>query len=311
VISSKNRQQSEFPAKTGQLSLPAFCRFFPFGNGSGQKLEICPLGAFLRTFHLFLYYYCSGHNGKVNTIEYFAPLLAGILLVYIRKQYIWGFIVTTLFMGLQIAANHPQMTYYLFIALGFLFLSELIRAIQKKTPMKHFLISSGIIAASCIIGVGMNSQRIMANSEYVKETVRGKQILTNDSHTSGKSGMDKESMLMWSYGQLETLNLFIPRLMGGGSQEPEGKEMMNKVQELVQENVGSQAEMDRISKGFSGMTYWGDQPGTSGPAYQGAIVCFLALLGFFFAWKKYRYWILRSFHSYHLISLGKQLYAAI
>jgi hypothetical protein len=80
------------------------------------------------------------------------------------------------------------------------------------------------------------------------------------------------------------LKPFIPRLMGGGSQEPEGKEMMNKVQELVQENVGSQAEMDRISKGFSGMTYWGDQPGTSGPAYQGAIVCFL-VLGFFFAWK--------------------------
>ncbi|HEX7870185.1 MAG TPA: YfhO family protein, partial [Chryseobacterium sp.] len=40
------------------------------------------------------------------------------------------------------------------------------------------------------------------------------------------------------------------------------------------------------------LTYWGDQPGTSGPAYQGAIVCFLALLGFFFASKKYRYWIL-------------------
>jgi multisubunit Na+/H+ antiporter MnhG subunit len=61
---------------------------------------------------------------------------------------------------------------------------------------------------------------------------------------------------------------------------------------LVQENVSSQAEYDRISKGFGNLTYWGDQPGTSGPAYQGAIVCFLALLGFFFAWKKYRYWIL-------------------
>lgn len=60
----------------------------------------------------------------------------------------------------------------------------------------------------------MNSQRIMANSEYIKETVRGKQILTNDNHTGGNSGMDKESMLMWSYGKLETLNLFIPRLMG-------------------------------------------------------------------------------------------------
>ncbi|PIF46848.1 membrane protein YfhO [Chryseobacterium sp. 52] len=270
-----------------------FAGFFFLGMVAVRNWKYALLGATF--FGLSTYFYiiiAAGHNGKVNTIEYFAPLLAGIILVYIRKQYIWGFIATTLFMGLQIAANHPQMTYYLFLALGFLFLSELVRAILKKAPMKHFLISSGIIAASCVIGVGMNSQRIMANSEYIKETVRGKQILTNDSHTSGESGLDKTSILMWSYGKLETLNLFIPRLMGGGSQEPEAKEMMNKVQELIQENVGSQAEMDRISKGFNGVTYWGDQPGTSGPAYQGAVVCFLALLGFFFAWKKYRYWIL-------------------
>ena len=50
--------------------------------------------------------------------------------------------------------------------------------------------------------------------------------------------------------------------------------------------------MDRISRGFGSLTYWGEQPGTSGPAYQGAVVVFLAVLGFFFAWKKYRYWIL-------------------
>lgn len=283
---------NSFPRPVNYIFM-LFAGFFLLGMVAVRNWKYALLGATF--FGLSTYFYiaiAAGHNGKINTIEYFAPLLAGILLVYIRRQYIWGFIVTALFMGLQIAANHPQMTYYLFLALGFLFLSELIRAIQKKIPMKHFLVSSGIIAAACIIGVGMNSQRIMANSEYVKETVRGKQILTNDSHTEGKSGMDKESMLLWSYGKLETLNLFIPRLMGGGSQEPEGKEMMNRVQELVQENVGSQAEMDRISKGFGSLTYWGDQPGTSGPAYQGAIVCFLALLGFFFAWKKYRYWIL-------------------
>lgn len=292
IIKQIDSKLNFFPRPVNYIFL-LFGGFFLLGMVVVRNWKYALLGATF--FGLSTYFYiaiAAGHNGKINTIEYFAPLLAGILLVYIRKQYIWGFIVTTLFMGLQIAANHPQMTYYLFLALGFLFLSELIRAIQKKTPMKHFLISSGIIAASCLIGVGMNSQRIMANSEYIKETVRGKQILTNDSHTEGKSGMDKESMLLWSYGKLETLNLFIPRLMGGGSQEPEGKEMMSKVQELVQENVGSQAEMDRISKGFGNLTYWGDQPGTSGPAYQGAIVCFLALLGFFFAWKKYRYWIL-------------------
>lgn len=270
-----------------------FSGFFLLGMVAVRNWKYALLGATF--FGLSTYFYialAAGHNGKIHTVAYFAPLLAGILLVYIHKKYIVGFIVTALFMGLQIAANHPQMTYYLFIALGFLFISELVRAIQGKTEWKHFGIASGILAFAFLLGVGMNSQRLMANSEYVTETVRGKQILDNDIHASGKSGMDKESMLMWSYGKLETLNLFIPRLMGGSSTEEGSERMMNRVQELVQENVSSQEEMDRISRGFGSLTYWGEQPGTSGPAYQGAVVVFLAILGFFFAWKKYRYWIL-------------------
>lgn len=296
IIKQVDSKLNFLPRPVNYLFL-LFGGFFLLGMVAVRNWKYALLGATF--FGLSTYFYiaiAAGHNGKINTIEYFAPLLAGILLVYIRKSYIWGFIVTTLFMGLQIAANHPQMTYYLFLALGFLFISELIRAILQKAPMKHFVISSGIIAASCLIGVGMNSQRIMANSEYIKETVRGKQVLTNKDHSEGNSGMDKKSILGWSYGRLETLNLFIPRLMGGGSQEPEGKEMMAKIQGLVQENISSQAEynnfMQNFQEGFASPTYWGDQPGTSGPAYQGAIVCFLAVLGFFFAWKKYRYWIL-------------------
>lgn len=270
-----------------------FSGFFLLGLVVVRNWKYALLGAIF--FGLSTYFYiiiAAGHNGKVHTIAYFAPLLAGVLLVYIRKKYLLGFILTTVFMGLQISANHPQMTYYLFIALGFLFLSELIRSIQRKTSWKHFGISTTLLAIAFALGVGMNSQRIMANAEYVKETVRGKQILSNNQQTSTKSGMDKESMLMWSYGKLETLNLFIPRLMGGGSQEPGSEYMMSKIQELLKNNVTSQTEMDRISQGFSSLTYWGEQPGTSGPAYQGAVVCFLAVLGFVLAWKKYRYWIL-------------------
>ncbi|WHF51638.1 YfhO family protein [Chryseobacterium gotjawalense] len=270
-----------------------FSGFFLLGLVAVRNWKYALLGASF--FGLSTYFYialAAGHNGKIHTVAYFAPLLAGILLVYIRKKYVVGFIVTALFMGLQIAANHPQMTYYLFIALAFLFLSELIRAFQGKTDWKHFGISTGILALAFVLGIGMNSQRIMANSEYITETVRGKQILDNEKHSADKSGMDKESMLMWSYGKLETLNLFIPRLMGGASNEEGSDQMMAKLQQLVQQNVTSQQEMDRISKGFSSLAYWGEQPGTSGPAYQGAVVCFLAVLGFFFAWKKYRYWIL-------------------
>ncbi|MBS1548338.1 MAG: YfhO family protein [Bacteroidetes bacterium] len=267
--------------------------FFLLGMVVVRNWKYALMGALFFGFSTYFYIIiAAGHNGKVHTIAYFAPLLAGILLVYIRKKYLAGFIVTTLFMGLQIAANHPQMTYYLFLGLGFLFISEGIRAFQKKTTWKHFGISTAIVGLACALGVGMNSQRIMANAEYIKETIRGKQILTNEKHNADKSGMDKESILNWSYGKLETLNLFIPRLMGGGSQEQGSEEMMNNIQQLVQENATSQEEVNNIIKGLQSPTYWGDQPGTSGPAYQGAVVVFLAIVGFFFAPKKYRYWIL-------------------
>ena len=299
-----------FPKPVNYLFL-LFSGFFILGLVAVRNWKYALLGATF--FGLSTYFYIiisAGHNGKVHTIAYFAPLLAGILLVYIRKKYVLGFILTSLAMGLQVAANHPQMTYYLFVGLGFLFLSELLRAILKKTPMKHFLISSGILALAFGLGVGMNAQRIMANAEYVKETVRGKQILTHENHTGGKSGMDNESILNWSYGKLETLNLFIPRLMGGGSNEPGTENMGSTVQEMVQQNVSSQEQMDMISKGFgSSLSYWGDQPGTSGPAYQGAVVCFLAFLGFFFANKKYRYWILGASILTILLAWGSNFIA--
>lgn len=285
-----------------------FAGFFLLGMVVVRNWKYALLGATF--FGLSTYFYIAigaGHNGKIHTVAYFAPLLAGVLLVYIRKKYILGFIITALFMGLQIAANHPQMTYYLFIALGFLFLSEFIRAVQGKTDWKHFGISTGVLALAFLLGVGMNSQRIMANSEYITETIRGKQILDNDIHSSEKSGMDNESILMWSYGKLETLNLFIPRLMGGSSNEEGSEKMMQKVQEMVQSNVSSQEEMNQISKGFGALTYWGEQPITSGPAYQGAIVCFLAILGFFFGWKKYRYWILGASILTVLLAWGSNL----
>ena len=285
-----------FPKPINYLFL-LFLGFFFLGMVAVRNWRYALLGATF--FGLSTYFYIiigAGHNGKIHTIAYFSPLLAGILLIYLRKNYILGFITTTLFMGLQIAANHLQMTYYLFIGLFFLFLSELVRSIIKKTVIKHFLISTSIIGGACILGIAMNSQRILANSEYIKETVRGKQILNNDKQSPEKSGMDKESALAWSYGKTETLNLLIPRLMGGASSEKGSEKAIGDMQNLIAENSSSEEEFNKnisqISKGLSSISYWGDQPMTSGPAYQGAVVVFLAILGFFFAPKRYQYWIL-------------------
>lgn len=64
-----------------------FSGFFLLGMVAVRNWKYALLGATF--FGLSTYFYiiiAAGHNGKVNTIEYFAPLLAGILLVYIRKN---------------------------------------------------------------------------------------------------------------------------------------------------------------------------------------------------------------------------------
>ncbi|NAW50221.1 hypothetical protein GNY06_02060 [Elizabethkingia argentiflava] len=270
-----------------------FSGFFFLGMVSLRNWKYALLGASF--FGLSTYFYiiiAAGHNGKVHTIAYFAPLVASILLVYLQKKYFWGFVATTLCMGLQITANHPQMTYYLFIALAFFFLSEFIRTVIKTKDYKHFLTATAIVGIAMLLGLAMNSQRMLSNAEYVKETVRGKHILSDISKQEDIHGLDKGSITMWSYGKLETLNLFIPRLMGGASQEKGNDKMVGRIQQLIQENATSQQEVDNIMKGLNSLSYWGEQPMTSGPAYQGAVVIFLALLGFFFAHAKYRWWIL-------------------
>jgi hypothetical protein len=52
--------------------------------------------------------------------------------------------------------------------------------------------------------------------------------------------------------------------------------------------------------------YWGgiDGVGTSGPPYLGAIVCFLALLGFVLLDGKHKWWILAACILTLLIELG-------
>lgn len=292
IIKTLDKVLMVFPKPINYLVL-LFSGFFLLGMVAVRNWKYALLGALMFGFSTYFYIIiAAGHNGKVHTIAYFAPLLAGLLLIFLRQKYFLGFVITTLAMALQLAANHPQMTYYLFIALGIFFLSEFIRVVVKKLPFKPFLISTVIAAVAMGLAVGMNAQRLLANSEYVTETVRGKQLLNTESQNEKASGMEKESMLAWSYGKLETLNLFIPRMMGGGSSEKEGVEMMEDIQTLIQENAQSQEEVNRIISAFASPTYWGDQPGTSGPAYQGAVVIFLAILALFFADKRFRYWIL-------------------
>ena len=75
-----------------------------------------------------------GHNTKALAVSFFSFVIAGLILLF-QKKYFTGFILTTLALGMQIRANHYQMTYYLLLLLGIFIISYGISAWkEKKVP---------------------------------------------------------------------------------------------------------------------------------------------------------------------------------
>ena len=64
----------------------------------------------------------------------------------------------------------------------------------------------------------MNASSILSTKEYSNESTRGTSNLTINPDGTDKiisSGLDKSYITEYSYGLLETLNLFIRRFLGG------------------------------------------------------------------------------------------------
>ncbi len=216
----------------------------------------------------------AGHNSKANAIGYLAPLLGGIILL-MRNKYWLGFAVTTLFMALELNANHPQIAYYGFMLFGCVLLGYFFKAFKEKTT-KAFFIGVALFIASSIIGFLPNAGSLLCTYEYGNYTIRAKSDLTittdNKSNQENKtSGLDKDYATAWSYGVGETFTMLIPNFKGGASTYISNvdKDALKKVDGRMRDQVAQS------------MSYFGDQPFTSGPVYIGAIIMLLAFLGLF------------------------------
>ncbi len=209
----------------------------------------------------------AGHNSKAHAIGYMAPVLAGIILAY-RGKYLWGAILTGLFLALEIQAGHPQITYYLLIVVVILGIFQLIDAVKQKA-LPHFLKATAFLLLTAILAVLTHTTNLWGTYEYGKHTIRGKSELTADQENK-TSGLDKDYATDWSYGIQETLSLMIPNAKGGATDV-----LANN--EKAMENVNPQYRQafQRANQ------YWGNQPFTSGPVYVGAIIVFLFVLGLF------------------------------
>lgn len=244
----------------------------------------------------------AGHNAKAHAMGYLPMVLGGIVLVF-RKKYIWGFILTALAMALEIVANHYQMTYYFMLLVLVLGVVYLVDAIKRK-ELKHYFTSVGLLILAVGLGVAANATGLMATKEYADWSTRGKSELTltpNGTIKDNTGGLSKEYITQWSYGISESLNLFVPRLFGGASQENLGEDSKS-FNYLVDKGLPRSSALDFVS---GVPLYWGQQPITSGPAYIGAVIFFLFILGLFLVGGKHKWWLLFGSLVSLVLSWGK------
>ncbi len=225
----------------------------------------------------------AGHITKMFAFAY-APLLVGGVAYTLRGgRLVLGGLLSALFAALQIGANHPQITYYFAFVILALWINSLVVAVREKS-VPRFVKATLVLVAAAVVAVGANLSSLYYTAEHQPDTTRGGSALAEVSGSGENSdGLDIAYATAWSYGRTESLNMFIPNLMGGSSAggfAPDG---------VVADALRPYGAR---SLATSLPAYWGDQPGTAGPTYLGAAALFLAVLGMFLLKGREKWWLL-------------------
>ncbi|WP_373513116.1 hypothetical protein [Persicitalea sp.] len=259
----------------------------------GANLWIAAFGAIAYAFGSYLTTSLeAGHVSKILALAYAPGVIAGVLLAF-RKNWLVGSAVTALFFGLELYANHIQITYYLGIGVIALVVLESLNYLKAKRIPQLLLVLAGLGLAG-LIALGTHTTRLWSAYDYTKETIRGKSELSPmaDAASTAASqpdqdGLDKEYAFQYSYGIVETFTLLIPNLYGGPSQGSlDNKSETYKI--LTSRGVDAANAANFVQ---ALPLYWGNQYSTGGPAYAGAIIFFLFILGLFIVKGPLKWWV--------------------
>ena len=247
-----------------------------------------------------------GHDTKMLSIAYMPALLASVILIYEKKYWLGGGLAALL-TSVLVTQNHPQIAYYLFIALGIMTIFYAVRWI-KTSQWRHLAIAISVTLVAGITGVFVNAVHLLSTYEYQKETIRGGGSPLADSTSSkenAKDGLSKDYALSYSMNITEPFVLIAGRFYGGSSDHLEVNEEESKAIEAMRTmpNEAQQQIRGLLNFYWAGMTKPGEA-GVSGPAYVGAIICVLAILGMFVLDGKHKWWILTAVGLTIMMSWG-------
>ena len=241
-----------------------------------------------------------GHNTKALALGYLPLVLSGFLIT-LRGDYLKGFIISSLFLGLQVHANHYQMTYYTLIMLFIVVVIHYWDFFKKK-KLRRIYQSLIVFLSVGLISLMMNAPSLLATKEYSEFSTRSKNEISINPDGSLKesmNGLDKDYITEYSYGILESFNLIFPRFMGGGSSETIRES--SKLMEFIRSLEPNQAQ--QVYQ-FSKM-YWGNQPIVAAPAYLGISIFFIFLISLLLVNDLNRKWIVISVIISLILSWGK------
>lgn len=263
------------------------------------------------------------------SIGYMPVVLASVLLIY-EKKYVLGSALTALFSATMISVNHLQIVYYLVLTIGIMTIFFVVRWIQQK-EFRHLIMAAAFTILGAGLGLLTNAVNLMSTYEYQKYTIRGGASYLTDTTAknamTSKNGLDKDYAFAYSFEIAEPFVMMIPHIYGASSgievAEDKSKaiEAYREAQQQLYQLLSQQMPQDQaqqvvqqISRQYFPLgAYWGGvadvggSVGTSGPPYVGAIICFLAILGFFLVDKKYRWPILAAVIIAIIFSWGSYL----
>jgi hypothetical protein len=234
----------------------------------------------------------AGHESKMWAMAYMPAVLAGLLLIY-NKRYLTGLALTALAASYEIGVNHPQISYYFFLAVGIITLGFLIQWIRAG-EWKHAVIAMSLAILAGFTALANTSLSLLTTQEYTKYTMRGgKQLDIQGSeikevHTKG---LDLDYAFSYSISKSEILTFMAPNIFGASSGESMGEDQ-RFIDALIAKGIPEQNAGQLAS---SLPKYWGGiEPSTAGPVYLGAILVLLALIALVVVKQQIRWWILAA-----------------
>ncbi|MEM1320851.1 MAG: YfhO family protein [Bacteroidota bacterium] len=241
----------------------------------------------------------AGHTSKMRVINYFPIVVAGVIMAY-RGRHLLGGLLFSVGIGVSLYANHVQMVYYLFMVMSIYFIVQLIKAAREQ-QLPDFMKATGVLAVAGLLAVGSSAGKLWTTYEYGQDTMRGKPILASTgkapTSSSETDGLEWSYATRWSNDWLDVTAAMIPGVTGGSAQEPVTSTSAT-YKELTRRGI-------RLGSTARAPLYWGPMPVTSGPAYFGAIICFLFVLGMLLVKGPIRWWLGIAVLLTVLMSLGK------